>query len=321
MNSMSSVRTRMRAGLLVAFGALALLVPAGSASAVKLKGHWAPVNRCPVDNPAVVGADGVNEIAICVASSSPNGSIKLGKMETTATGATDMQFALVTSGDGTFTAISPEGGAILSEPTKVKGGLLNISCGEGPDPLAIRAICRTLIEDSPLNKVTATVESAGPISDFDLLAGLSEGLPILTLPVKIKLNNPLLGNNCYIGSNENPIVLQPANTDLTNVQVLFGSFDPLTGEEADDGEMGLIGLSGAIQGDSDFEVPKAKGCGLLNIFDGAINQRVGLPAAAGVSELVLNDASTSMIGINDPTPYAPNAGQQLNEWWHGAVLP
>jgi len=320
---MTPMRTRMRVGLLATFGALAMLVTASSASAVELKGHWNTVNRCPVDDPLVLAAPGDTGVALCVASSSPGGSIKLGKMEATATGATNLQFAIVTSteGDLSFTAVSPAGGAIISEPTKVKGGLLNISCGDGPDPLSIRAICRTLLEDSPLNKVTATVESAGPITDFDLVAGLQEGLPILTMPVKIKLNNPLLGGNCYIGSNENPIVLRPANTDMSNAQAQFGQFNHETGEDDPDGEMAVIGVAGAVQGDSSFEVPKAKGCGLLNIFDGAINQRVGLPAAAGVSELVLNDATTSLIGINFPGNYAPNAGQQLAEWWHNAVLP
>ena len=320
MDSMRSLRTKARVGLLAAFGALAVLVPVGSASAVELKGNWNTINRCPVDDPAVRSVDGENAVALCVASSSPNGSIKLGKMETTATGATNLQFAIIGGGEE-IGVVSPQGGAILSEPVKVKGGLLNISCGDGPDPLSIRAICRTLLEDNALNKVTATVESAGPISDFDLIAGLSENVPILTLPVKIKLNNPLLGNNCYIGSNENPILLHPANTDMSGAQALFGQFNHETGEEDPDGEMGYITVSGAVQGDSSFEVPKAKGCGLLNIFDGAINQRVGLPAPAGQSELVLNDASTSLIGINFAANYAPNAGEQLAEWWHAAVLP
>jgi hypothetical protein len=319
---MSSLRTRTRTLLFAAVAALAVLVPLSSASAVELKGEWAPINRCPVDDPAMINSTGAETIAICAASESPSGSIKLGKLRATATGNSNLQFGIVGDNLGTgFTAINPPGGAIISDPVRVRGGLLNLTCGDGPDPIKIRQLCRDLLEDNVLNRVTAKVESAGPVTDFDLVAGLSENVPIVTLPVKIKLSNPVLGNNCYIGSNANPIVLHPANTDLSNMQVTFGSFDPITGLEDPAGVMGNIEVAGVTQGDSTFAVPKATKCGPLNILTGAINNKVGLPSPSGNNELVLNNATTNLIGINDPTPYVPTAGAQLAEWWHGAELP
>jgi hypothetical protein len=50
------------------------------------------------------------------------------------------------------------------------------------------------------------VRPAGPITNFDL--------ETFTEPVKIQLINPLLGANCYIGSDSNPIVL---NTTIVSI--------------------------------------------------------------------------------------------------------
>ena len=50
----------------------------------------------------------------------------------------------------------------------------------------------------------ALAESAGAITNFDLLSW--------TQPVMFKLINPLLGNNCSIGTIGNPVVLNPALT-------------------------------------------------------------------------------------------------------------
>src|SRR5262245_60261913 len=58
-------------------------------------GAWTPFNRCPVDDPAMLAADGVNVLALCVASNSTHGSIKLGSTPTTATGNSNLQGGLL----------------------------------------------------------------------------------------------------------------------------------------------------------------------------------------------------------------------------------
>ena len=42
-------------------------------------------------------------------------------------------------------------------------------------------------------------------------------MPIVTLPIKIQLTGAGLGPTCFIGSEQNPIVLHPANTSLAGV--------------------------------------------------------------------------------------------------------
>jgi hypothetical protein len=57
-----------------------------------------------------------------------------------------------------------------------------------------------------LTGVTATTELAAPASDTVLNeANLFQRKGIaLSLPIKVKLSNPFLGSNCYIGSTPIP---------------------------------------------------------------------------------------------------------------------
>lgn len=295
-----------------ALTAAAALIPAGSASAVTLNGEWAPFTRCPVDDPTMLAADGSQSVALCLASSSPSGSIKLGNTTAT-TGNSDLQFGLLSSG-GAFSLVSPSGGGIVAAPAQVPGGLLGLMCPSNV-PL-VSAVCRQATNNN-LNNVTATVQPAGEPSDFDLAAGLSVGQPILTLPVKIRLQNPLLGTDCLIGSNADPILLRPKN--LTAPTGSFTRFDGDGTPNPTGGVLLRIGLSGASQGDDSFAVPGATGCGALGLLSPAINLKTGLPSAAGNNNLVLNNASTSVGGLNTPGTFAPGAGRQLSTFWHSAV--
>lgn len=123
------------------------------------------------------------------------------------------------------------------------------------------------------------------------------GAPMLTtnlaLPIKVHLVNPVLGNNCYIGSNANPIKLDltvettnppPPNKPITGKSPVFG-FDPLTE---------MITQKGGTFVDNAFSAPGASGC-VLNLFgflpislNGLVNAQSGLPAAAGTNEAVQN---------------------------------
>lgn len=135
-------------------------------------------------------------------------------------------------------------------------------------------------------KVYATVESAGQ-------PGTLLGLP-LTVPVKVHLENPLLGGSCYVGSNESPIVLNlttgTTSPPAPNVPIsgqLAGEFEPETGRPK------VQLAQGGVFVDNSFAVPGAGGCqlnlGALHIpINGLVNAASGLPAAAGTNEAVLN---------------------------------
>jgi hypothetical protein len=234
----------------------------------------------------MLATDGVNLVSICLASNSTHGSIQIGILPPTLTGNSNLQGGLV--GDlntGVFTFIAPPGGALVGDSVDVTVGGLSS---------------------------TATVESAGVPTDFDLLAGLSVGVPILTLPTKIHLvgQPPLdLGPNCFIGSEMDPMVLHPANTDVSNAMLSFDSFDA-DGTINPDGILAALVVSGTVQGDSTFAVPVAQGCAGL---EAVINALVGLPSPSGMNVLVLDDASSALV-----LPNVPLTGQQFADAWHTA---
>ena len=252
-------------------------------------GDWIPFNRCPVDDPAMLGTDGgVTTLGICLASNSTHGSFTIGNT-ITAAGNTNLQGGLVLDENtGDFTVIPPPDGAIVSDSVEITVGL----------------------------KVIATVESAGAPSNFSLFAGLSTGVPIITIPIKIQLEGEVvdLGDNCFIGSDQDPILLNPENTDLSNASAKFENFD-LDGTPDPNGPLQTIVVSGAVQRDDTFAVPAAHGCGPNGdgSLDSAVNSLAGLPSPAGANHLVLDDAS-SALGL----PGNGENGQQFSNDWHNA---
>ncbi|MFM9373648.1 hypothetical protein [Streptomyces sp. Da 82-17] len=296
--------------------------PAGSAGAtgaaseaaedVQLNGEWGPFTRCPVDDPAMLAADGATDTALCIASRSASGSIKIGN-QTVPTGATDLQAGVVTHPGATSTVVPPAGGALVADPAQLPGGLLGLMCPS--DIPLVSDICRQLT-DGRLNRVTATVESVGRPTDFNLLAGVVAGRPILTVPVRIKLDNPFLGDRCYIGSASEPILLRPQNATAPTVRTARfagdGTADPA-------GPLNRLSASGADQQDTTYAVPGASGCGLLGTLDWAVNLKTGLPAAAGANAVRLDSASTSVAAFAAPGSVAPEQGRLLSRYWHSAV--
>jgi hypothetical protein len=260
-------------------------------------GAWTPFSRCAVDDPAMLATDGVSTVSFCVASNSTHGSITIGTLPPTITGNSNLQGGLVVDTTVfTFTFIGAPGGSLIADPATVTAGGVT---------------------------VTATVESAGTPTDFDLLAGISVGMPILTLPVKIHLVSQTpgidLGPSCFIGSEQNPIVLHPANTDVSNAMLEIAQFDS-DGTPNPNGILASLIVSGTTQGDSTFSVPAASGCGPNGdgSFDAVVNTVVGLPSPAGANTLVLEDASSA---LGFPTSGLSGSGtivtgQQFSDFWH-----
>lgn len=307
---MSSIPGKVRIAILGALVVAGLVVPAGSASAQTLNGIWAPFTRCPVDHPQILAADGVSADPACIAANSPNGSIKLGN-STQTTGNTNLQIGATINNAGQYSLVSPPGGALVAEPVDVEGGLLGLMC-PSEIPL-VTAICDGLV-GSPLNSVTATVEPAGDPTNFDPVGAFQVNRPIVTVPVKVHLENPVLGPNCYIGTDSNPIVLRPRNTTTPSGAVAVGDLD---GTPNPNGRIVRI-TTMSTQGDPTFAVPGATGCGLLGVLNAAVNAQQGLPSPSGNNNLVLNNASSAVMGRSNSGPVT---GQEFSDGWHSAVQP
>ena len=123
------------------------------------------------------------------------------------------------------------------------------------------------------------------------LAGAPRQTPesTLELPVKVHLINPVLGNNCYVGSTSNPIRLNltsyttnppPPNKPITGKEGEF-SFDEATE---------ILHFNNGEFVDNAFAAPGASGCvltllGFIPIsINGLVNTQSGLPAPAGTNE-------------------------------------
>jgi hypothetical protein len=170
--------------------------------------------------------------------------------------------------------------------------------------------------------VTADTESAGTPSNFNLTAGIETGVPIITVPIKIQLeNNPTLGPNCSIGSDQNPIVLNPENTDLSNAKIVGSNqigLSPFDANGVPDllGPVEAINETGAVQGDDTFAVPGATGCGPNGSLDSAVDAVAGLPSPSGSNHLVLDDASNDFVVGFDFVSEITLTSQQFANDWH-----
>lgn len=107
--------------------------------------------------------------------------------------------------------------------------------------------------------------------------------------MKIKLSNPILGNNCYIGSDRNPIVLN----NITGTTEPPPPNEPITGKAPElgiDFETGIVSFTDGEFVDNSFAAPGANGCKLVLFgfipisINGLVNEQSGLPAAAGTNE-------------------------------------
>lgn len=138
--------------------------------------------------------------------------------------------------------------------------------------------------------IYAETELAGPVGN--LFA------PTLALPIKVRLDSPLLNNNCYIGSNSNPISLN-LTTGTTSPPAPNQPISGNPGSVTPDPSLpNVFRNSGLVYVDNAFAVPAADGCDLLGfgVLDALVNLQAGLPAAAGRNEAVQEaDASLGII--------------------------
>lgn len=304
------------------------LASAGSAFADRaqsevpiLNGVWAPLNRCPVDDPAMLAVTGKEAEALCSAENSPSGSMTFGNF-TVPFKHTNHQYGVEQSEEESFltTTTSPPGGVLDAEPVELPGGIRGLLCPSRG--YIARHICLSDLDHSARGRsehastVFWKLESAGKLTNFQILSGLVPGLPIATVPLKIHLQNRFLGRECYIGSEAEPIVTMPASTAPPETEFVFFAGNGTLGEE---GPLTDI-KSRDSQNSSGFTVPAASGCGPGGVFDQLIDRNVGLPSSASTNSLTFNEGASDLVGITGLEKVEPNDGKVLSEYWHSAVL-
>jgi hypothetical protein len=175
-------------------------------------------------------------VSKCLYSETTSGVFKLGKGETPIVVPVVIQGGL--NGSGELIAAT-DGNTLSKSAEPVPGGLTGLGFLPGE-----------------VEEVTATAELAGPA----FLT--SEAI----LNLKAHLKNPSLGENCFIGSDAEPIHL-----DLLYGPDMATSFKDKT----------ILTVKGTLE-DSTFEAPGANGCTAVPLVgDKVLDEKEGLPAASG----------------------------------------
>ena len=265
------------AGALIYAGVVA--APAMAVGYPAPGGIYAAFTDCPLHDPEMrLAAPGL--AMGCIKSVTASGSFTVNGIPVLITHPVTVQFGtysdLDSSGNQVFHVVPPQDGKeLLTEPEVIPGGLLLLVCSSA-DP-SVERLCQTAM-NSGHTDLSVEVQLAGPITNFSPLAETP-----FTLPVKVKLGNPLLGGRCYIGSDSDPIVLNP----------MFNPLGTLSFESDPDPtrfpNVAVLAISGSTLTEDTFSVPAATGCGPGGVANAAINATLGLPAPSGNNHLVLND--------------------------------
>lgn len=264
------------------------------------KGIYKPFTNCPLKNPLMheqgqlSATNSFGGFAACVAGNAVTGSITLGTITTPVTEAVNVQFGFAWAPGFSnyplpaYPPLSGETAILRTKPDLIPESLTTaLSCATATDA-TIQHICQTAqANGGAYNQVYALAQEAGQISNFQLLSW--------TQPVKFKLINPLLGSNCYIGTDSNPVVLNPSlSVGPGGGLSLLNDPQPTVHPDSE-----VLEITGASAGDSTFSAPAIVGCGPGGVANDAVDQALdassGLPAASGNS---LTLTGTFDVGVN-----------------------
>jgi hypothetical protein len=279
---LASIRRRTLIVAVVVMAPLAALGAASPALAVvhHPTGIFAPFADCPLANKSI------ND---CLFAQTKSGEFTVGKKTVPIVNTITLQGGFI-GGEGNLQFVAAENGETLSKTAQpVPGGLLGILA-----PSFLPGFLQELFNEF-INKgvtgVTATTELAAPASSIGLnTENLTEGTGIaLSLPVKVKLSNAFLGENCYVGSNSHPVVIE-LTTGTTSPPAPNKPISGKVGTFEEEDSFALIRLKNNSLVNNSFAAPGVEGCGGIFSFliDPAVNAELGVPAAAGHNTAVLN---------------------------------
>lgn len=231
--------------------------------------EYKPFADCPVF---------VKHVAHCLVATTTSGEFKLANKTVPINKPIVVQGGIT---EGSHVLVPAADGNTLSRtPLTVPGGL-------------------TGLEALPLGEVVAVTELAGPVEVFE--ENLSDGRgPAVKLPVKVKLENSVLGEECYVGSDAEPIVLQ-LTTGTTKPPPPTAPITGNPGTVSLNPSLTIVTINGATLVDNTFAAPGVSGCGglLSALLDTAVDLQVGLPGAAGASAAVLSGSSLAETDTKD----------------------
>lgn len=246
------------------------------------QGEFAQFDNCPLSRESITD---------CVRSVTSGGSFAVGLKTVPIKNPVVLQGAFNGGGSDIHFFGAEDGNTLSKSPQPVPGGLLGV---KAPTwwPKAVQDWFNDGINHG-LTRINATVELAGPATSITLSTEnlLFEGGTALGLPAKFKLENPLLGSNCYLGSNAKPIQIDftsgvttppPPNKPIKGSAGEFLANEPFT----------LITFTDVRLVNNSMAMPAASGCGgIYSAFvDPLVNSILGTPAAAGRNQAILSES-------------------------------
>ncbi len=279
--------------LLLTAAALIALFALVSSAAAEPKGIFKKYKDCPTEVPGN---------AICTFGETTSGEFTLGSTKVPINKTITLQGGGVHTGGSNFNEYyllpAKDGNSLSKTELNVPGGLLDIvNCeaitGSGLFEIIERAACKAIFENK-VTGVTATTELVANASNpaiLNLTNLIEEKGTAITLPVRVHLKNPLLGEGCYIGSEASPIQLHL--TDGTTSppppnKPIKGKLGTPESEIEKEYESTVIRENTLV--DNSFSAPVAEGCGGFFSFliDPVVDSKIGLPSAAGHNTAVLS---------------------------------
>jgi hypothetical protein len=233
-----------------------LLAFGGTASAA-----FPDFSDCPRTTPGVFG---------CINVQGTRGNLRIKEFNVPLGESLEIRGGLGIEARGLPVFVPPTGtNGFFADPVEVPGGLLGIDWIPG-------------------NEVLAITELAGPASSIHL----DSARLTIALPIKVRLVNFLLGMNCHIGSDSNPVQLNliigttnppPPNTPITGFRGTRRFVPP-----------NEIHALDVVNVENSFSIPDATSCGFgLGLINALVDARLGLPSAAGNNEIQI----TNNIGL------------------------
>jgi hypothetical protein len=279
-------------------------------------GIYSSFTNCPLNNPLIHESVG---FTACTAALATSGSITIGNITTPVVRPVNVQFGFYSAAGQSYYAdvVPPIAGLsaqLVTKPDLIPENLTTaLGCATATDK-TVKSLCEQAKNfGGKYQDVYALAQSDGAITNFALTSW--------TQPVRFQLINPLLGNNCYIGTLGHPVVLNP------QLSINTGSFvtDPNPVKHPDTEVL----FTQSSASDTTFSAPGVSGCGpggVANIpVDEAIDASAGLPAASGVNSLTLtgafNIAVTSAYGDSSVPQPADNAKILLSAFKASVGIP
>ena len=265
------------------------LTLASPALAKEPTGDFAVFKQCPRFTTGV---------ALCMFAETLSGQVTIHKQTVPITKTITLQGGIkVNPETGAESFVGALNGETLSKTAqKVPGGLLGlVNCqeikGKGFFEELEKKSCEAIFENGTTG-VNAITELAKPASEIIISTHNleAESGTTLGLPVKVRLENSLLGSECYIGSSAHPL----------NFNLTVGTTTPNLPNKPIHGTVGetefkdgfeFLRFTGNTLVNNEFSAPEATGCGGIFSFliDPIINAKIGLPSVNGLNTVIENN--------------------------------